>query len=346
MRNLFILHTQYNLILGTGILQNLYKDEENDLILYSEFNVSQEYKKKLGSVYCNILYIRDNFEPQPKGRINVEKHFYGEYKIFKCSPIAAAKYDNIFIAQDRPLESLIVGYFKKRFEFKCYNIEEDCYYSIDPQKNDVNYRSPFRTRFSYYTRKLLYGSKYIHQSPLGYDIYGQSDYFNGIYALYPDQIRPHLQKHQTLNIRKEVIIKGVEALYSDISISIPEAHSYVLFFFDLIERYKDPAKISTLFSEICCKAKEEGKQILIKYHPRETQKFEVDDSVVEIPFLIPAEKLLVSLYGKNVKVIGNATTAIVVARKLGFDVDSILRLNGEKNEYLINFYKRIGINIL
>ena len=65
MNNLFILHTQYNLILGSGIANSMY-DDNNILVLYAEFPVTDEILSNLKSVFSEIIVVRDSFQMEKK----------------------------------------------------------------------------------------------------------------------------------------------------------------------------------------------------------------------------------------------------------------------------------------
>lgn len=86
--------------------------------------------------------------------------------------------------------------------------------------------------------------------------------------------------------------------------------------------------------------------ILLKYHPRETQKYAFDSgNIYEIESIIPAEKLLADLSDKHVTVIGNATTSILVSNKLGFRTYSIAKACGLNNQQMFRQMNNMGIHI-
>lgn len=47
MNNLFVLHTQYNLILAIGLCKTELKNDTNDLILFEDFKITERYKEVL-----------------------------------------------------------------------------------------------------------------------------------------------------------------------------------------------------------------------------------------------------------------------------------------------------------
>ena len=350
MKNLFVLHTQYNIILGASIIYDHFKDCQNDLVVYAEFAISGEMEKKLRSYFNNVLFVRKVFSRHSGGRISIERQFYKEASCFKNSVLFLEKYDNVFLSQERPFDSLIVGYCKrKNSSLRCWDIEEDCYYSLTTEKNNPLYKEEFHNRLSHYFRKLLYGCRnYNSEENRGLKFYGQASFYDGIYALYPNLLRPELKSQKSIGLSSSSIVEAINFLYGSDKQSYSEDIHYTVFFFDLIERYKHPNVIKSIVNHLANSLGNEKSVLLLKYHPRETNKYSFDllsDKVREIASIIPAEKLLCDLSGKNVTVYGNATTSVIVAQKLGFKTVSIVEIEGSNNRYMIEKFKEMGIII-
>ena len=344
-RNLFILHTQYNLILACGIILNEFLDDENDLILYPEFSLNPKMKEVLLSVFLNILCIREKFEPVNESSIKNEIKLFHEYQMFRKSILYRQKYDRIFLTQERPFDCLVWGTCKEKGLYKSIDIEEDCYYSINNKYNLTNKLDCIK-RFNQKSKKdkfrhLLYGTKYIYESVY---FYGMSSHFDEHYVLYPNSVRKELKKSLLNEIESKYIIDGVSFLYSYERGLDFKQNRYAVFFFDLLERYEDANVIQSLFSSVCMRLRGKGYVILCKYHPREVSKFSLGSTeIVEIPNFLPAEKLLCDLQGKDVIVIGNATTSIIVANKLGYKTISISKVSGIDNECMFRTFQSMGI---
>lgn len=343
MNNLFILHTQYNIILGTAIALGRAKEDRNDLVVYAEFGVSDEYQKHIENVFDNVVYIRKHFSPLPKGRIETEWNLFKEYAIFKKSSLSKMVYDNVYLSQDRPLDCMIFGYFKnKNNDCKCADIEEDCYYSLNIKLNNSDYEPlPVKYR-AHACRRFFYGKKYMH-NPKNY-YYGQSSFFDSHYVLYPLCVRQHIKDRATQinEITSQEIAEAVKSVYGKEKIKIPPRKKYYLFFFDLMERYSNPEGIKTIVHNLNSRAQQENSILLLKYHPRETNKFNIEDAF-EIPNQVPAEKLLSDMSGLDVTVLGNATTSIVVASKFGFKTICIAKINGSDNVVMFSKFHDMGI---
>lgn len=347
MKNLFILHTQYNIILGTGIMLNRFRECQNDLIVYAEFTISEEYKNKLEKLYDRVLFVRKQYEPLTTGFWNIERKLNREFSTFKRSSLYNTEYDNVFISQDRPLEHFILGSCKKiKSNCCCFYLEESSYYSLDVRLNDPNRKRQWNTRRPFLYRKLRYGRVYLseeYKDPLD----GEASYFDAIFAIFPDCVRTELAHKVLYEINAEEINEATKVLYDDISVKLPDSSQYVLFFFDLMDRYKNPSAIKDIVEDIVKKSNKDGFAVLLKYHPREVDKFQFERSIniVEVPSIIPAEKLLCDLRGRRVIVYGNATASLMVAQKLGFKVISIAKIDESNNLNMINKFIQMGIEV-
>jgi len=343
-KNLFILHTQYNIILGASVALAQYSNCQNDLIVYAEFTVSDEYKSRLSSVFNNVYFIREKYQPLPIGLVEAEMRLAREYRVHMHTEAFATRYDHVLMSQENPLDCLILGHSKsKNPSCTCSDIEEDCYYSNSPSLNNPDYKRPQGHNRIHKLRKLLYGKKYIASTETFF--YGQSVFYNDYYVLYPDLLRPQLQGKTTHQIEPSALVKSVGMLYNSDSSYIPDAKKYYLFFFDLLERYNDVDSIKAVVKNLYEKAVSEGALFLAKYHPRETDKLHLGDNIFEIPASIPAEKLLCDLVQKDVTVLGNATTAVIVANKLGFKTVCIAKINNTDNPVMLEQMSRMGIHI-
>lgn len=341
MKNLFIMHTQYNLILSSAVLSR-YKDAENTLVLFSEFALTDEMKAALQKVFDKVVVVRENFNA-PKSALEEIKEI--RICLKKAKEIRNERFDNVFMSQERVFDMILCARAKKlNPHARCYNIEEDAYYSIDNKYNaeDFTYTESKRMK----RRKFLYALLLLGY-PYNYkDVqycYGMSEEYHGANLLFPYLARKELQSKELLEIKKDELIAGIDAIYSQKKTTYPESDKYTLFFFDLMNRYKNPEKVKEIVKEVIETAKKERRTVLFKYHPRETEKFTDIEGAFEIPHLIPAEKVLYDLKDKDTVVMGNATTACVVAAKLGFKVISICKLEFPDNTKMHNKMGEMGV---
>ncbi len=341
MKNLFIMHTQYNLILSAAVLSR-YKDADNTLVLFSEFALTDEMRTALDRVFDRVIVARESFS-SPKSALNEIKEIRRCLK--RTKTIRNERFDNVFMSQERVFDMILCARAKKlNPNARCYNIEEDAYYSISNKYNADNFT--YKESKGIKRRKRLY-ALFLIGYPYNYkDVhycYGMSGEYHGANLLFPHLARRELQGKELLEITKDELIAGIDAIYSQKQTSYPEAEKYTLFFFDLMNRYKSPERVKEIVKGIIETSQKEGRTVLFKYHPRETEKFTDIEGAFEIPHLIPAEKVLFDLKDKDTVVMGNATTACVVAAKLGFEVVSICKIEFPTNKKMHTVMEKMGI---
>lgn len=344
MKNLFIMHTQYNLILSAAVLSRL-KGAENTLVLFSEFALTDEMKTALENVFERVIVARETFEPTDCA---LEEVFQIRRCLKNTSEIKREHFDNVFMSQERVFDMILCWRAKKiNPKALCYNIEEDAYYSIDEKYGAEGfvYKESRRAK----RRKRLF-ALLLFDYPYNYkDVqycYGMSSEYHGANLLFPNLARKELQGKDLLEITKDELLSGIDAIYRNKKQDYPDVKKYTLFFFDLMNRYKNPQKVKEIVKEIIRTSAKEGRTVLFKYHPRETEKFTDVNGAFEIPNLIPAEKVLFDLKDKDTVVMGNATTACVVAAKLGFRVISICKLEFPTNKKMHKAMQEMNISCI
>lgn len=341
MRNLFIMHTQYNLILSAAVLSKC-KDAHNTLVLYSEFALNEDMRAVLSKVFDRVLVVRDHFCPLPAPLEEI-RQIRKDVKKVKC--IKNEHFDNIYMSQERIFDMILCARAKKvNPAAKCYNIEEDAYYSIDEKLNDPNFEYRLtarqkRRRFLY--ALLLAGYPYDYKD-LHY-CYGMSRQYDGVCLQFPALARRELQGKELIEIDADQLATGIQSIYSDKKTEVPATDKYTVFFFDLMNRYKDAEQVKTTVKQIIDASKAAGRTVLLKYHPRETDKLPEMDDCFEISHIIPAEKVLYDLKDTDTVVMGNATTSCIVAAKLGFRVISICKTQFPTNKKIHTAMESMGV---
>lgn len=341
MRNLFIMHTQYNLILASAVA-NHYKDDENILVLYSEFKISDSLLKSMNQTFSKVIVANDNF-------VTVLPVFKEVKQIKKCvkktEEISDLHFDNVFMSQERIFDLILYTRAKKiNKNLKCYDIEEDAYYSLNNKKNQPNYiyKIGKKAKLSAIIKKImLINYPYVN----GYNVYfyGQSFVYDGGYVLFPNLVRKGMERLNPIEITKDDLKTGINALYSDFRVDYPESDKYIVLFFDLMSRYKNPELVKEMVCHVIKQCVDTNRTVLAKYHPRETEKFEEFNDITEIDKVIPAEKVLLDLDGKDVVVFGNATTACIVAAKMDYKVYSVCKIEMSDNKTMHEKMTQMGL---
>lgn len=341
MKNLFIMHTQYNLILSAAVMSR-FKDAENTLVLYSEFTLSDELRKTLYEMFDRVIIVRDKFGVA-KSLVDDAKTIRSFVK--KTDSIKKERFDNIFMSQERIFDLVLCTRAKRRNpSVRCYNIEEDAYYSINEKYNqdDFVYSASRNHKFRQFVYALLLlGYPYNYrETPY---CYGMSKEYDGANLLFPSLARRELKEKELIEITEKELAFGISSIYSDNKTDSLDGEKLAVFFFDLMNRYKNPENVKEITQKLIKEALKSGRKVLLKYHPRETDKFEKIEGTYEIPHIIPAEKVLLDIKDNDAVVVGNATTSCVVAAKLGFKVISICKIEFPTNKKIHEVMEKMGI---
>lgn len=332
-RNLFIMHTQYNLILATGIMKSKYKNDINDLIVFAEFEVTGDWERKLKQVYSNVWFVRKRFETYKGGMQDI---ILLKKQIKSCKEFIRNHYDQVLVAQDRPFENVIVRKIKKRNPYcVCSAVEEDVYFSLN--KRHANIFATVKRAIKSLMIKALYGVWCGAQQ-----FYGNSKYIDRVYVCYPNSVRSELKK-ETISIDKEIIERGIHNLYPCGKREANQKFT-VLIASDLMSRYKDQQKISDVFNLIVEWCSKRDIRLLMKYHPRETNPLNLCGDMAELPSDTAIEKYFMELQPDQTVIIGNLSTSLEMANKMGFRVLSIVHICGG-NEEAEQVYKDWGISV-
>ena len=70
MNNLFIVHTQYNLILACGLVKTKFQTENNELIIFKDFIVKEELLQKLEGIFSKVTLITGNVPPRQENALH------------------------------------------------------------------------------------------------------------------------------------------------------------------------------------------------------------------------------------------------------------------------------------
>lgn len=342
MKNLHIMHTQYNLILSAGVTTRSQNDE-NVLILWAEFKVTEEILQALKKIYSRVVVVCDHYMDMKK----FKKIHFIRACVKKVKDIKNEKFDRLYMTQEREFDRIVCRSLKKKNpELKCYDIEEDAYFSVKEEYNspDYEYKVTLKVKLRKYIYALFIGYPYNYREG-GY-CYGMSSEYDGANLLFPEHARKALHGKELIEITKDELLSGIGMIYSERKTTYPEAERYVLIFFDLISRYKNREVVCRALKTVIEQCEKKNITVLAKYHPRETEKFTDFKNVYEIEQLIPSEKVLADFFGKDVTVIHNTSTSGLVASKLGYKVISICKLDLPDNKIMHQIIESLGIQCI
>lgn len=344
MNNLFIMHTQYNLILACGIVQTCYQNDRNDLVVYAEFTLQASLKKSLERCFDHVYYIQEHYT-------RCSNIFKSDYYLYTCLKKSKGflnnTYQNVFLSQEREYDTYCLAKLAKHAIFNCCAIEEDVYFSVDNARNIPGYKPIKKTikhNIRLCIRNLCLGrNTFLEEN--GY-FYGMHSCYHQNYVLFPHAVRRELLARDLVEITPNALYKGIQALYSEVDVRLPKSERSVLWYFDLLERYNNLEAITNMVENIVALCENSHITFLYKYHPRETEKIvclQDRPCVFEIPANLPSEKVSFELKDHNVAVVGNLTTALWVSAKMGMQVFSMVKMENPENFAAAQAMNKMGI---
>ena len=349
-RNIFVLRTQYNLIMGYAVLSTFPNNEKNDLIVQPEFDVSEELKSSLEKNFDRVLILK---RYRGKTVFQREKELWDSLNACRHFITQQYVYSRIVFAQERFLETMLLSrLFSMNKGISIESVEEDAYYSLNPYFNNKDKKKKWIKKGGELSisEKIFFK---IHQLFFWKDTFYYPSYAYGIHprnsvvhVQYPEQIRDELKNKIIVPVTTSAICYGIKKLYGNIKVHYPDNKEYLLLFFDLMDRYKNPELIQKIAYHYINWAQENNIYIIVKYHPRETNKFIGLGELYEVDYTIPAEKILYDFVEKKVTVLCNATTVGLVAAKLGMEVISTAKIDLIENMELHKVWESLGIKML
>ncbi len=349
--NLFILHTQYNLILACGIKKIDFPNAKSHLILHAEFELTDEYKKILENIFDKVWYVQGKFCEITDSVTDIKLLYQ---KLNKISDVFKNNYENIFISQEEYFDTLVLSKLSKISKFRMYCIEEDIYFSWDNKYNCMESGSiqgnkydefNFKERTLQILKKIIFGSN-TYYSPIY--CYGMNPNYTDTYAMFPKLLRKEIVSTNVHETTVNQLTAGVKSLYSNLKYDLISSDQCIVFFFDLISRYNNIAEITKIVENLIETCEENEIKFLYKYHPREVdtfEKIEKSNCTIELPAVVPSEKILVDLFNSKTLIIGNISTSIQVAAKLQYEVISVLGINKTNNITAKRVFLQMGIKV-
>lgn len=336
MKQIFVVHTQYNLILAIGLAK-----KEDDLILFQDFELTDLLKMRLKKRFDRCLFLTGNY---PNKELSVREK---ERKIREgCKAIKKfinSVYDQIFIVDDMCIPEM--------YALKCvYKLNNQTVMSwledgaIAYYSNDVISGGMGGTVFKRMIRKAYFT---LHYGLWGfYDLatcMGAHQRLSKVYLTFPGHAREELNNKEQCPITEDQFKEGINIMYGAEAVDLEE--DSVLIAIDKLDVYGDKFPVvNAEMQNIVNQAFESGKKVYCKYHPRETQRMDALSKVTELNSKTAMEYYLANATVKKMLVVGVMSTALQTAKKMGFDVISLAASVGI-NQNVIDFYRSIGIKV-
>lgn len=345
-KNLFICHTQSQLILASGLALGRFKDDENLLILFVDFGITDELKERLDGTFSRTLYLQSIYPSEFNTAKAKLKWYPQDWKLIR--QFLPSGISSVFLVCDHVLlEQKIIRKIWKDDKSARFSWLEDgitAYYqdSNIPGGLDSNF-------FTRLIRKIIF--KYFLCIGFVYerDFWetGGSKMLKYVYTCYPDAVREPYRSHKKLvAITDEEYLIGLQAMYPKATLGIQP--NTVILVIDKLDRYAFPDKVRASLDTYIKQSKAEGKTVICKFHPRETEIWDIFEDFPEIDKSVGIESAYVSLADMKdtITIVGVKSTGLMTAKKLGYNVVSLFPSCGEENENLVKFYEKLEIELV
>ena len=336
MNTVFVLHTQYNLILACGLL---HQSKVNDLILFIDFKLTDELKGKIEDNFDRVLYLYGNFPKRvldSKSKLNKITSDCKEIKNFLNK-----SYDRIFVVDDMCIQEM--------YSLKCsaiHNKNIDMCWLEDGGNayfyNGTVSKGMGSTPLKRAIRKCYFSLKFglWQYYDLG-RIIGTHKLLKKGYFIFPEFARREFYNRERILITDDEFTLGMKMIFKGESVHFEKGS--ILIALDKLEVYGDKLQSVTFSLEQLINVTEWN--IYYKYHPRETDKLSVLSNAIELDKTVALESYLTNADTKDLTIIGIKSTALQTAKKLGYKTLSLIQQVEEANE-VVKFYKTIGIECI
>ncbi|MDU6115965.1 MAG: polysialyltransferase family glycosyltransferase [Paeniclostridium sordellii] len=347
--NIFISHTPYHIILILSLVKSEYKNQDNDLLIYNDFDLKNIDMQKLKLIFRNVyIYDREiNIKSTNIRLIDSKRKFkYRREKIKKL--ITNKYYDTIFVCNDSVFETqCIIENNLKTKNQKVVYIEDGsnsyCFNNAKFYKQD--------DRIKKFLKKFVYGINYENLN----NIFGTHSKIVERRMIWPEITRKELQndKKPIREITKEQLILGLSDCYSEIikNIKNKKRALIILEHIDFFSN-KDDIHISEykfILSKVISEFTKKGINVCIKYHPRDNSNYineiiEENDNIEIIENSIPIE---VYYLQKDISIISITSTALLSATKIinNNSIVSLMDIMRVKDINLRYKFYQIGVRL-
>lgn len=344
MNNIFIMHTQFNLLLAIALKNQCFSNDKNVLLIHAEFELSNEMIAKLENEFSKVIVLQNNYTDFHK--LKQFKHIKKILKKLNFEELGIV--DRVVLSQDNYIDTLLITKIHKSNDFEILAVEEDVYFGLDPEtfNRRIKKEQKSLTRKIYnFLLRLLFGKNVFYQKCI---CYGCNSNIQKLYVFFPDSLRKELVHKETISINKTMFLNAIDVLLPavDYGNSLEPKQKTIFLFLDLVERYKNKDDVKEMIEKTIKYSKSLNINVFVKYHPRETDKFiKIEENTIfEIRNNIPAERVFSSLSDNRSAIfIGNKSTVVQMARYFGFKTISLITILDEDNNSCVLFFNKIGV---
>ncbi len=330
MKQLFVCHTQYNLILAVGLAES-----SDDLVLFRDFNLTDTLRTRLESYFNNSLFLEGNY---PKKELSAKEKLKKITRDNEKLKAYIGVYDRIFIVDDMCIQEMYVMKcaFQKNKAVEMAWLEDgtNAYFS-----NGVISAGMGATPVKRFIRRITFTFRFGLRSFYDLaDCMGGHKKLTSAYVTFPMCIRTELKSKNLVQITDEQFHKGMEFMYAGEAVEFTSGS--ILIAMDKLDVYGELwDKVNQLIEKIINATSGE---VYYKYHPRETDDLPALENCIELDRRVALESYLTNSNTKEITVVGVKSTALQTAKKMGYKTISLIN-QVEQNEAVISFYKSIGV---
>lgn len=346
MKNLFICHTQAQLILASGLSLGRFKNDENYLILFVDFGIKDELKERLDKTFTRTLYLQSIYPAEMNSAKAKLKWYPQDWKLIK--QFLTEPVDRAFAVCDWLLlvQKTLQRAYKLNHQTEMAWLEDGitAYYSDSDIHGGMDKYSWSMAIRRFLFRDLVGVGKFYDRD---FSLMGGLSCLKQVYTCNPDAVRePYRSQKQLVGITDEEYLVGLSAMYPKSKLDVQP--NSVILVVDKLDRYAFPDKVRASLSAFISNCKAEGKTVICKFHPRETEVWDIFDGCQTMDKSVGIESAYVSLADikDTITIAGIKSTGLMSAKKLGYHTVSLFPSCGEENENLVKFYEKIGVVLL
>lgn len=346
LRNLFVVHTPYHLILSAGIVRTYFPEDYNILIISRDFDISESILVKVNSIFDEISIVNGDFDYKKiKGFKEVYElvDTYKKIYLVKKFILRKHKLKNLLIFNNyHVLDKKIMQLANEDYNYKIIYVEDGLAAYTDGLiiKNSMLYKLKWKIK-KYLFNLGKYGGIV--------NVLGDEPYIKECRVLFPDLVNDALKNKNVIEISETDFRKGIFSLYDEEINSLGEILNSIVILLDLSTNIRDLNTYCNVIESIISIGITKKAKIYIKYHPRESNSYikkllDKYELIIEINKEIPSEVVLYNCEG-NVYLISTNTTSFLTSKKLSNNVKSvsiidILEIN---NSRITIIYKQVGV---
>lgn len=339
-RNLFVCHTQANLILAVGLTKGRFCNDENHLILFKEFEISTDLEKALELIFEKKIYLNGNYPKLNSTWLSKIKRY--PIYIRLINNFINHPFDKVFVVNDEELLEIYILKKSRKLNLlvELIWIEDGShpYFVNGFQNTGFNANSILRL-----SRKIIF--KYLFMLGKYYDFQGgfmgSNINIKTVYLTFPGKEREVYLHKMKETITDEEYKLGIKYLFNNYEQGLKN-NSFLLVL-DKLDSYKNFDLIKDLINNINVWCEKNNIQLYYKLHPKEELILKELENMNELNKNLAIEYYYASNLNTNISIIGVKSTGLQASKKLGFKTISTMKLVGEEETNLSKFYNEIDI---